>query len=224
MAIATQEQSVVDKVAKQLYIGGEWRDASGGETLAGRGPGDRETLCEWPTDARGRRGGARRRRRDAGGVGRHPAQRALGDPRRAFELLNERADDLALLMTLEMGKAVAESKAEIAYSAEFFRWFSGEALRPTATTSRRQRRRAASSCMRQPIGPSVLHHALELPDGDGNPQGRPRGRRRLHDGLEAGEAARPSGPRARPAARGGRAPAACSTSSLAPRRAPWPAR
>ncbi len=32
-------------------------------------------------------------------------------------------------MTLEMGKAVAESKAEIAYSAEFFRWFSGEALR-----------------------------------------------------------------------------------------------
>ena len=47
----------------------------------------------------------------------------------AFELLTERADELALLMTLEMGKPVAESKAEIVYAAEFFRWFSGEALR-----------------------------------------------------------------------------------------------
>ena len=47
----------------------------------------------------------------------------------ALEMLGQRADELALLMTLEMGKAVAESKAEIAYAAEFFRWFSGEALR-----------------------------------------------------------------------------------------------
>src|SRR5919205_21197 len=48
---------------------------------------------------------------------------------KAFELLIERADDLATLMTLEMGKPVAESKAEIVYAADFFRWFSGEALR-----------------------------------------------------------------------------------------------
>ena len=48
---------------------------------------------------------------------------------RAFEPLKERADDLATLMTLEMGKPVAESKAEIVYAADFFRWFSGEARR-----------------------------------------------------------------------------------------------
>src|ERR671911_410531 len=48
---------------------------------------------------------------------------------KAFELLMERADELATLMTLEMGKPVAESKAEIVYAADFFRWFSGEALR-----------------------------------------------------------------------------------------------
>ena len=41
----------------------------------------------------------------------------------------ERADELALLMTLEMGKPVAESKAEIVYAADFFRWYAGEALR-----------------------------------------------------------------------------------------------
>ena len=47
----------------------------------------------------------------------------------AFELMMERADELALLMTLEMGKALAESKSEIVYAADFFRWHSGDALR-----------------------------------------------------------------------------------------------
>ena len=67
MSIATREQSVVDEVAKQLYIGGEWRDASGGETLAVEDPATGETLCEvadaTPEDAdRGARRRGRRRR------------------------------------------------------------------------------------------------------------------------------------------------------------------
>src|SRR6202000_3236138 len=49
--------------------------------------------------------------------------------RRAYELINERADDLALLMTLEMGKPLAESKSEIVYASEFIRWFSEQAVR-----------------------------------------------------------------------------------------------
>src|SRR5699024_5097329 len=49
--------------------------------------------------------------------------------RRAFELLTERADDIAAVMTAEMGKPFAESKGEVAYGAEFFRWFSEEAVR-----------------------------------------------------------------------------------------------
>ena len=44
--------------------------------------------------------------------------------RRGFELMRERIDDLALLMTLEMGKPLAESRAEVTYAAEFLRWFS----------------------------------------------------------------------------------------------------
>ena len=46
MSIATREQSVIDEVAKQLYIGGEWRDASGGATLSIEDPATGETLCE----------------------------------------------------------------------------------------------------------------------------------------------------------------------------------
>ncbi|PRC61138.1 NAD-dependent succinate-semialdehyde dehydrogenase, partial [Mycobacterium sp. ITM-2017-0098] len=43
--------------------------------------------------------------------------------------LEDRAQDLAALMTLEMGKVVAESKGEVTYGAEFFRWFAEEAVR-----------------------------------------------------------------------------------------------
>jgi acyl-CoA reductase-like NAD-dependent aldehyde dehydrogenase len=46
MSIATKEQTVIDRVAKQLYIGGEWRDASGGETLPIEDPATGEALCE----------------------------------------------------------------------------------------------------------------------------------------------------------------------------------
>jgi succinate-semialdehyde dehydrogenase/glutarate-semialdehyde dehydrogenase len=49
--------------------------------------------------------------------------------RRAFELMHERADELARLMTLEMGKTLADACAEVAYAAEFFRWFAEEAPR-----------------------------------------------------------------------------------------------
>ncbi|MFN3340751.1 MAG: aldehyde dehydrogenase family protein, partial [Dietzia sp.] len=44
--------------------------------------------------------------------------------RRAYELIVDRADELALLMTTEMGKPLTEAKGEVAYGAEFFRWFS----------------------------------------------------------------------------------------------------
>src|SRR5699024_1308320 len=49
--------------------------------------------------------------------------------RRAYELLMERQEELGTLMTLEMGKPLAEAKGEIAYAADFFRWFSEEAVR-----------------------------------------------------------------------------------------------
>src|SRR5215212_8613093 len=130
MSIATREQEVVDKVEKRLYIGGEWRDASGGETLGVEDPATGETLCEiadgTPEDAKAALDAAAGMQAEWAATPPNERSEILW---RAFELLKERADDLALLMTLEMGKTVAESKGEIAYSAEFFRWFSGEALR-----------------------------------------------------------------------------------------------
>src|SRR5918994_1113574 len=72
--------------------------------------------------------------------------------RRAYELLTERADDLALLMTLEMGKPVAESKGEIAYAAEFFRWFAEEAVRVEGDYRVAPAGGMRILTMRQPVG------------------------------------------------------------------------
>jgi succinate-semialdehyde dehydrogenase / glutarate-semialdehyde dehydrogenase len=154
MSIATKEQAVVDEVAKQLYIGGEWRDASGGETLAVEDPATGEALCEvadgTPEDARAALDAAVAMQAEWAAT---PPNERSAILWRVFERLNERADDLALLMTLEMGKSVAESKAEIAYAAEFFRWFSGEALRIEGYYKVAGNAASRVLVMRQPVGP-----------------------------------------------------------------------
>ena len=74
--------------------------------------------------------------------------------RRAFELLQERADDFALCMTLEMGKTLAEARGELNYGAEFFRWFSEEACRIEGRFSIAPSGNTRLLTMKQPVGPS----------------------------------------------------------------------
>ena len=101
-------------------------------------------------------------------------------------MITEQVDDIAMLMTLEMGKPLAESKAEIGYAAEFFRWFSEEAVRISGewkVSADRQRPGAGDA----PADRAVpADHPLELPARHGHPQDRPRDRRRLHHGDQAG--------------------------------------
>jgi succinate-semialdehyde dehydrogenase/glutarate-semialdehyde dehydrogenase len=157
MSIATTEGAVVDKVQKKLYIGGEWRDASGGATLEVIDPATEEPLCEvadgTPEDAAAALDAAVAAQADWGTSA--PNDRA-GVLWKAFELLTERADELALLMTLEMGKPVAESKAEIIYAADFFRWFSGEALRIDGNYKQFANGTSRVLVMQQPVGPTLM--------------------------------------------------------------------
>jgi succinate-semialdehyde dehydrogenase / glutarate-semialdehyde dehydrogenase len=157
MAIATAEQTVVDKVQKKLYIGGEWRDASGGGTLEVIDPATEEPLCEiadgTSEDAMAALDAAVEMQGEWAATA--PNDRA-GILWKAFETLTERADELALLMTLEMGKPVAESKAEIIYAADFFRWFSGEALRIDGNYKQFANGTSRVLVMKQPVGPSLM--------------------------------------------------------------------
>jgi succinate-semialdehyde dehydrogenase / glutarate-semialdehyde dehydrogenase len=168
MTTATKDRTVVDSAPKQLLIGGEWRDASGVETLAVEDPATGETLCEiadaTPQDAVSALDAAVAKQAEWAATPPNERSEIL---HRAFLALNERADELALLMTLEMGKSIAESKAEIAYSAEFFRWFAGEALRIDGYYKVAGNAASRVLVMRQPVGPCYFITPWNFPTAMG---------------------------------------------------------
>ncbi|ART72048.1 NAD-dependent succinate-semialdehyde dehydrogenase [Mycobacterium dioxanotrophicus] len=73
--------------------------------------------------------------------------------RSVFEKITERADDIAALMTLEMGKVLAESKGEVKYGAEFFRWFAEEAVRIDGRYTSSPAGTGRIIVTKQPVGP-----------------------------------------------------------------------
>ncbi len=168
MTTAEQEKRAIDSVPKDLYIGGEWRAASGGARLAVEDPATGEVLCEvadgTPDDARAALDAAVETQ--ASWAATPPIERAE-ILQRAFEVMHERAEDLALLMTLEMGKALPEARAEVAYAAEFFRWFSGEAMRIDGSYKVAGDARSRVWVMRQPVGPSYLITPWNFPSAMG---------------------------------------------------------
>jgi succinate-semialdehyde dehydrogenase/glutarate-semialdehyde dehydrogenase len=153
---ASEEKRVLDEVPKQLLIGGVWRDGARG-TLAVEDPATGESLCDVadasPEDAVSALDAAAAAAPDW--AVRAPRER--GEIlRRAFETIVARADELALLMTLEMGKPLAESKTEIVYGAEFLRWFSETAVRIDGRYSVAPNGAARLLTMKQPVGPCLL--------------------------------------------------------------------
>ena len=151
------ERRVVEAVPTGLLVGGEWRAASGGGRLPVHDPSTGEVLREvadaTPEDGLAALGAAAEAQ---AGWAAHPPRERAEILRRAFELLMSRQDDLALLMTLEMGKPVAEAKGEIAYAAEFFRWFSEEACRIEGSYKVAPNGASRLLTMRQPVGPCVF--------------------------------------------------------------------
>ncbi|WP_306207092.1 NAD-dependent succinate-semialdehyde dehydrogenase [Actinoplanes sp. RD1] len=149
--------TITDVVPRRLLIGGAWRDSSDGATVPVENPATGEILTS-VADAGVADG-------DAALAAAHRAQpawaatppRARGEIlRAAFELLTERYEDFAGLMTREMGKLPGEARGEVGYGAEFFRWFAEEAVRvagrwlPSPDGARRL------LTMRRPVGPALL--------------------------------------------------------------------
>jgi succinate-semialdehyde dehydrogenase/glutarate-semialdehyde dehydrogenase len=156
-ALSEKEQSVVESVPHKLYIGGEWRDGSEGGSIEIEDPATGEVFTEVADATADDATAALAACADAQGDWQHQAPRDRGEIlRRAWQLITERADDLALLMTLEMGKSLKESKAEITYGAEFFRWFAEEAVRVEGRYGVAPNGAGRLMTMRQPVGPCVL--------------------------------------------------------------------
>lgn len=148
---------VIESVPKQLLIDGKWVDAGSGATLDVHNPATGEVVCAVadaaPADGRLALEAA---------VAAQPAFAATTPLERhemlmkAFQLLHERIDELALLMTTEMGKPLAESRGEIGYAAEFLRHFAGEALRIDGGYQAAPQGGARFLVAKQPVGPCLL--------------------------------------------------------------------
>ncbi|MFJ7339558.1 NAD-dependent succinate-semialdehyde dehydrogenase [Streptomyces sp. NPDC101110] len=145
------------EVLTQLFIGGAWVDATDGATMPVDDPATggilRHVADAGPKDARL----AEEAAVGAQAAWARTAPRARSEIlRRAYELILERTDELARLMTSEMGKPLAEARGEVAYAAEFFRWFSEEAVRVDGGCGILPDGRNRMLLSRRPVGPCLL--------------------------------------------------------------------
>ncbi len=156
-AVTDAERSQLEGVPRELLIDGKWRPATGGGTLTVEDPATGEGLIDvadaQPQDALEALGAADRAQP---AWGEHPPRERGEILRRAYEEMVERADELALVMTLEMGKALAESRGEILYAADFLRWFSEEAVRIHGRYMVAGNGKGRILTMKQPVGPCVF--------------------------------------------------------------------
>jgi succinate-semialdehyde dehydrogenase / glutarate-semialdehyde dehydrogenase len=157
MALNDVEKSLLAGVPTGLFIGGVWRDSSDGATIKVEDPATGEVLTQVAdaSVADGRAALDAAVAAQPGWAGTAPRER--GEIlRSAFEAVSARAEDFALLMTLEMGKPLAESRGEVVYGAEFFRWFSEEAVRVAGRWSTAPNGATRLLTMKQPVGPTLM--------------------------------------------------------------------
>lgn len=157
-ATDTRVRDLLERVPTEVFIGGDFRPAASGRrfevlnpatgtvltTVADAGPQDAATAMDSSADAQEQwRRTAPRRRAEV--------------LHRAFELATTTyAEDLAWLMTLEMGKPLDQSHAEVTYGAQFLSWFSQEALRVRGDAFDLPEGHLRALVVRRPVGPCLL--------------------------------------------------------------------
>ena len=152
-----QESRLLDQVPAGLFVAGAWRAAEAHATLEVRDPATGLVLKQ-VADASPADGLAAL---DAAveafpaWAATPPRQRAAV-LRRTFDLVQDRRDDFALLMTLEMGKPLAEARGEVAYGSEFLRWFSEEAVRVQGRYGPSPEGHGRMIVSQHPVGPCYL--------------------------------------------------------------------
>jgi succinate-semialdehyde dehydrogenase/glutarate-semialdehyde dehydrogenase len=157
MFTAADEKRILDLVPKGLYLNGKWQDSSDGKTLDVIDPATGKVLATI-ADASAADGMAAITAADyAQAAWAKTAPRYRAEIlRAAFEKVTAMADDFALLMSLEMGKPVAEAKGEVAYGAEFLRWFSEEAPRISGRYGTAPDGKNRIMVLKRPVGPSLF--------------------------------------------------------------------
>lgn len=154
---APSQKALLETVPTSLFIGGEWRAAENGATFEVHDPATGRVLAHVadgsPADGLAALDAAAAAQADWAKVAPRERAELL---RAAFEKLTERIEEFALVMTLEMGKPLAEARGEVTYGAEFFRWFSEEAVRIHGRYAVAPNGATRLVTMKQPVGPTLM--------------------------------------------------------------------
>ncbi|WP_127792270.1 NAD-dependent succinate-semialdehyde dehydrogenase [Agromyces sp. LHK192] len=157
MTLATHETDLLDRVASGLYIGGEWVDAEDGRTMTVADPSTGDVIKEIadasPADGMRALDAAVAAQDEWAATAPRERAELL---RRAFDTLIARREEFALLMTLEMGKPLAEARGEVNYGGEFLRWFSEEAVRINGRYGLNPEGTGRIVVSQRPVGPSFF--------------------------------------------------------------------
>ena len=149
--------AVAEAAAHELHVGGAWRPAAAGATFAVHDPATGARIAAvadaGPADGLAALDAAVAA---APGWAATPARERADLLRAWFDALVAQADELAELITLEMGKPLAESRGEVAYAADFVRWFAEEAVRIDGTVATAADGGAELTTVREPVGPCLL--------------------------------------------------------------------
>ncbi|MFE3059556.1 NAD-dependent succinate-semialdehyde dehydrogenase [Nocardia sp. NPDC059239] len=152
-----REKTLLSLAPRQLFIGGRWVDAAGAAVFPVHDPATGEVVCEVADasaeDAILALDAAVAVQRSWAAT---PPRGRSEILRRAWELVQERKEDLALLMTVEMGKPLAEARGEVAYGGEFLRWFSEEAVRIQGRYGLNPEGTGRMVVSQRPVGPSFF--------------------------------------------------------------------
>ncbi|WP_156193488.1 NAD-dependent succinate-semialdehyde dehydrogenase [Corynebacterium kalinowskii] len=150
-------KELLAKVPAGLLINGEWVDSITGETYDVKNPATGEVIATMQSagaeDAIKALDAACAVQKEWAQT---PARERSEILRRAFELVTERAEEFATLMTLEMGKPLAEAHGEVKYGAEYLRWFGEEAARMNGRFGHAPDAGFPMLTRRKPVGPCLL--------------------------------------------------------------------
>jgi succinate-semialdehyde dehydrogenase/glutarate-semialdehyde dehydrogenase len=162
--VSENERTLLARVPKGLFIAGEWRDAAGGATFGVEDPATGDLLAH-VADASAADGATAleaARAAQSAWAATPPRERSdILD--RAYHAVVERIEDFALVITLEMGKPLAESRGEVRYAADFLKWFSEQAVRIRGDYRVSPDGQSRLLTLRQPVGPSLLISPWNFP-------------------------------------------------------------
>jgi succinate-semialdehyde dehydrogenase / glutarate-semialdehyde dehydrogenase len=141
----------------RLFIGGQWRDSVNGATVDVEDPATTDALATiasaGPDDALLALDAAAAAQESWAAT----APRARADVlSAAYQVLTQRSEEFALRMTLEMGKPLAQARGEVAYAAEFFRWYAEEATRVAGRWAMAPDGASRLVTMKHPVGPTLM--------------------------------------------------------------------